>query len=132
MYQTYTRRELALFRGKEVEMTNGRLFATFDGPARAIRCAMAIVDVASRLGLRARAGLHTGECDILEEKIGGPTVQFCESVARLAAFGEVLISHTVKDLAPGAGIEFEPRDKHALENLPGEWRPFAVARGAGK
>jgi pimeloyl-ACP methyl ester carboxylesterase len=126
--QTRTRRELALFRGKEIEMTNGRLFATFDGPARAIRCALAIVDVASRLGLRARAGLHTGECDILGEKIGGPSVQFCESVARLAPVGEVLISHTVKDLVAGAGIEFEPRGAPALESLPGEWRLFIVTR----
>src|SRR5215813_1114099 len=121
LHQTYARRELALFRGKEIEMTNGRLFATFDGPARAIRCAQAIMDAAARLGLRARAGLHTGECDILGEKIGGSAVQFCESVANLAPFGEVLISHTVKDLVAGAGIEFEPRDKHALENLPGKW-----------
>jgi pimeloyl-ACP methyl ester carboxylesterase len=127
LHQTYARRELALFRGKEIEMTNGRLFATFDGPARAIRCAQAIMDAAARLGLRARAGLHTGECDILGEKIGGSAVQFCESVAMLAPFGEVLISHTVKDLVAGAGIEFEPRDKHALEHLPGKWRLFAVA-----
>jgi pimeloyl-ACP methyl ester carboxylesterase/DNA-binding winged helix-turn-helix (wHTH) protein len=130
MRQTHTRRELALFRGKEIEMTETHLFATFDGPARAIRCAQAIVDAAARLGLRARAGLHTGECDILGEKIGGHTVQFSESVARLASFGEVLISRTVKELVAGAGIEFEPRDKHALENLPGKWRVFAVARGS--
>src|SRR5262249_31082018 len=128
----HARRELALFRGKEIEMTDERLFATFDGPARAIRCAQAIIDASARLGLRARAGLHTGECDILGEKIGGLTVQFGESVARLASLGEVLISRTVKDLVAGSGIEFEPRDKYALENLPGKWRLFAVARGAGK
>jgi DNA-binding winged helix-turn-helix (wHTH) protein/pimeloyl-ACP methyl ester carboxylesterase len=130
--QTHTRRELALFRGKEVEMTNDHLFATFDGPARAIRCAQAIIDAAARLGLRARAGLHTGECDVLGEKIGGVTVQFGESVAKFASCGEVLISHTVKDLVAGAGIEFEPRDKHALENLPGKWRLFAAARGVSQ
>ncbi|HEY6403172.1 MAG TPA: alpha/beta fold hydrolase [Blastocatellia bacterium] len=132
LHSMHTRRELALFRGKEIELTNGRLFATFDGPARAIRCAQAIIDAAARLGLRARAGLHTGECDILGEQIGGLTVQFGESVARLASFGEVLISRTVKDLVAGSGIELEPRDKHALENLPGKWRLFAAARGAGK
>jgi pimeloyl-ACP methyl ester carboxylesterase/DNA-binding winged helix-turn-helix (wHTH) protein len=132
LHPMHTRRELALFRGKEIELTNGRLFATFDGPARAIRCAQAIIDAAARLGLRARAGLHTGECDILGEQIGGLTVQFGESAARLASFGEVLISRTVKDLVAGSGIEFEARDKHALENLPGKWRLFAAARGAGK
>jgi class 3 adenylate cyclase len=132
LHQSYARRELALFRGKEIEMTDNHLFATFDGPARAIRCALAIMDAATRLGLRARAGLHTGECDLTGEMIGGITVQFGESVARLATFGEVLISHTVKDLVAGAGIEFEPRGAHALEGLPGEWRLFAVARGGGK
>jgi pimeloyl-ACP methyl ester carboxylesterase/DNA-binding winged helix-turn-helix (wHTH) protein/class 3 adenylate cyclase len=127
--QSYARREIAIFRGKEIEMTDDHLFATFDGPARAIRCALAIVDAMARLGERARAGLHTGECDVKGETIGGLTVQLSESVARLASFGEVLISHTVKDLVAGAGIEFEPRGEHVLENLPGEWRLFAAGRG---
>jgi DNA-binding winged helix-turn-helix (wHTH) protein/pimeloyl-ACP methyl ester carboxylesterase len=132
LQQSYARRELSLFRGKEIEMTGDHLFATFDGPARAIRCAMAIADATARLGMRARAGLHTGECDVTGKTIGGITVQRCESVARLASSGEVLISHTVKDLVAGSGIEFEPRGAHALENLPGECRLFAVARGVGK
>jgi DNA-binding winged helix-turn-helix (wHTH) protein/pimeloyl-ACP methyl ester carboxylesterase len=132
LQQSYARRELSLFRGKEIEMTGDHLFATFDGPARAIRCALAIADATARLGMRARAGLHTGECDVTGETIGGITVQLCESVARLASSGEVLISHTVKDLVAGSGIEFEPRGAHALENLPGECRLFAVARGVGK
>ena len=132
LHQYYARRELALFRGKEIEMTDGHLFATFDGPARAIRCALAIVDAAARLGMRAMAGLHTGECDVTGKTIGGLTVQLGESVAGLASFGEVLISHTVKDLVAGSGIEFEPRGAHALESLPGEWRLFTVARGGGK
>jgi DNA-binding winged helix-turn-helix (wHTH) protein/pimeloyl-ACP methyl ester carboxylesterase len=132
LQQSYARRELSLFRGKEIEMTGDHLFATFDGPARAIRCALAIADATARLGMRARAGLHTGECDVTGETIGGITVQLCESVARLASSGEVLISHTVKDLVAGSGIEFESRGAHALENLPGECRLFAVARGAGK
>ena len=130
MRQSYARREIAIFRGKEIEMTDDRLFATFDGPARAIRCALAIIDATARLGGRARAGLHTGECDVTGETIGGLTVQIGESVARLASFGETLISHTVKDLVAGAGIEFEPRGEHVLENLPGEWRLFAAGRGA--
>src|SRR5262249_6310420 len=130
--QSYARRELSLFRGKEIEMTDDHLFATFDGPARAIRCALAIADATARLGMRARAGLHTGECDVTGETIGGLTVQLCESMARLASSGEVLISHTVKDLVAGSGIEFEPRGAHAVESMPGEWRLFAVARGVGK
>jgi pimeloyl-ACP methyl ester carboxylesterase/DNA-binding winged helix-turn-helix (wHTH) protein len=129
LHQYYARRELALFRGKEIEMTNSHLFATFDGPARAIRCALAIVDAAARLGMRVRAGLHTGECDVTGKTIGGLTVQLGESVAGFASFGEVLISHTVKDLVAGSGIEFEPRGAHALESLPGEWRLFTVVRG---
>ena len=132
LHQSYARRELAIFRGKEIKMTDDHLFATFDGPARAIRCGLAIADAAARLGLRTRAGLHTGECDVTGETIGGITVQLGESVARLASFGEVLISHTVKDLVAGSGIEFEPRGAHAIESLPGEWRLFAVARGGGK
>jgi DNA-binding winged helix-turn-helix (wHTH) protein/class 3 adenylate cyclase len=132
LHQSYARRELALFRGKEIELTDDHMFATFDGPARAIRCALAIADATARLGMRARAGLHTGECDVTGETIGGLTVQLCESVAWLASSGEVLISHTVKDLVAGSGIEFEPRGAHALDNLPGEWRLFGVARGVGK
>jgi class 3 adenylate cyclase len=132
LHQSYARRELALFRGKEIEMTDNHLFATFDGPARAIRCALAIVDAAARFGLRARAGLHIGECDVVGEKISGLTVQFGASVARLASSGEVLISNTVKDLVAGSGIAFEPRGAHALEDLSDEWRLFAVARGVDK
>jgi pimeloyl-ACP methyl ester carboxylesterase/DNA-binding winged helix-turn-helix (wHTH) protein len=129
LHQSYAQRELALFRGREIEITDGYLFATFDGPARAIRCAQAIVDSAARLGLQARAGLHTGECDVTGETISGLTVQLSESVARLASFGEVLISHTVKDLVAGSGIEFEARAAHAPDSLSDEWRLFAVARG---
>jgi class 3 adenylate cyclase len=132
LHQSYARRELALFRGKEIEMTDDHLFATFDGPARGIRCALAIVDAAARLGLRACAGLHTGECDVTGETIGGLTVQLGESVARLASSGEVLISNTVKDLVAGSGIAFEPRGAHDLESLPAEFRLFAAARGVGK
>jgi len=130
MLQSYARRELTLFRGKEIEMADARLFATFDGPARAIRCALAVAEAAARLGLRVRAGLHTGECDVLGEKVGGVTVQLGEAIAERASSGEVLISSTVKDLVAGSGIEFEPRGTQAFENLAGEWRLFAVGRGA--
>jgi class 3 adenylate cyclase len=129
LLQSHARRELALFRGKEIEMSDARLFATFDGPARAIRCALAVVDAASRLGLRPRVGLHTGECDVLGEKVGGVTVQLGEAVAARAPSGEVLISSTVKDLVAGSGIEFEPRGAQSFEAVPGQWRLFAVRRG---
>jgi len=124
------RRELAFFRGAEVEMTDDHIFATFDGPARAIQCAHTIADAASSLGLRVRAGLHTGECDALGEKISGVAVDLSEAVAALAPLGEVLISHTVKDLVAGSGIEFEPRGARSFANLTGEWRLFTVAGAA--
>lgn len=111
-------------------MGNARLFATFDGPARAIRCVLAVADAAARLGVRIRAGLHTGECDVLGEKVGGVTVQLGEAVAGSASWGEVLLSSTVKDLVAGSGIEFEARGIKVFENLPGEWRLFEVGRGA--
>ncbi len=126
----YLRRELALFRGKEVEMTDDHLLATFDGPARAIQCARAIIAVAARLDLRVRAGLHTGECDVTGETISGVAVDLSKAVARLAPPGEVLVSQTVKDLVAGSGIEFEPRIARAFQNLSGEWRLFTV--GADK
>jgi DNA-binding winged helix-turn-helix (wHTH) protein/pimeloyl-ACP methyl ester carboxylesterase len=126
IFCTHARRELTLFRGKEIDMTDDRLLATFDGPARAIRCALAIADSAVRLGLQVRSGLHTGECDVVGEKIAGVTVRLGEAVARMASFREVLISHAVKDLVAGSGIEFEPCGTQTFENLPGEWRLFTV------
>lgn len=126
--QAHLRHEVALFRGKEIEMTDARLFATFDGPARAIRCAQAIAAAAARLGLRVRVGLHTGECDVLKETMGGVAVFVGEAVAQAAAPGEVLVSHTVKDLVAGSGIDFEPKGLRAFENLPGEWRLFTAGQ----
>jgi DNA-binding winged helix-turn-helix (wHTH) protein/pimeloyl-ACP methyl ester carboxylesterase/class 3 adenylate cyclase len=127
-YTSHAGRELELFRGREVEMVEGNLLATFDGPARAIRCASAISDAAARLGIRVKAGLHTGECDVLEDRVGGLAVRIGAHVVEHAAPGEVLVSHTVKDLVAGAGIGFEERGTHILENVPGEWRLFAVER----
>jgi DNA-binding winged helix-turn-helix (wHTH) protein/pimeloyl-ACP methyl ester carboxylesterase/class 3 adenylate cyclase len=127
-YMSHVRRELELFRGREVEMTDGDLLATFDGPARAIRAASAISDAAARLGIRVKAGLHTGECDCVDDRVGGIAVRIGAHVAEHAAPGEVLVSHTVKDLVAGAGIGFEERGTHILEDVPGEWRLFAVER----
>ena len=132
LYRIYARRELALFKGKEIEMTEGYLLAAFDGPARAIRCARVIADAAGRLGLQVRAGLHTGECDVLGEKLSGVAVHLCKAISASAPPGGVLISHTIKDLVAGSGIEFEPRGTQTFENLPGRWRLFTVKRGADR
>ena len=114
---TYSRRELSVYRGKEIEVSNNKLFATFDGPARAIRCARAIVGDATRLGLRVRAGLHTGECDLLANKVGGTTVEIGREIVGAAREGEILVSHTVKDLVAGSGIGFNFRATHKFGDL---------------
>jgi class 3 adenylate cyclase len=120
------RRELARFRGHEMDTAGDGFFATFDGPARAIRCAWAIRDGLGELGLDIRAGLHTGECELLEEKVGGIAVHIGARVAAQAQPGEVLVSSTVKDLVAGSGIEFENRGAVTLKGLPGEWSLYAV------
>ncbi len=131
-HRAHVRRELALFRGTEVEFEGDRWLATFDGPARAIRCARAIADATHRLGLRVRVGLHTGECDVSGERLGGNTVHIADALARLAAPGEALVSHTVKNLVAGSGIEMDSRGERAFPGLPGEWHLFAAGRGAGR
>jgi class 3 adenylate cyclase len=121
------RTELGRFRGKEVDTAGDGFFATFDGPARAIRCAFAIRDGLHELGLEVRAGLHAGECELLDEKVGGIAVHIGSRVAAQATPGEVLVSSTVKDLVAGSGISFEERGLAELKGVPGEWRLFAVA-----
>ena len=125
-YYALARRDLGRFRGREVKTTGDGFLATFDGPARGIRCACAISDEAGRLGLPIRAGLHTGECEIMGEDIGGIAVHIGARVAAEAAPGEVLVSSTVKDLVAGSGLRFEERGAHALKGVPEEWRLFAV------
>jgi pimeloyl-ACP methyl ester carboxylesterase/class 3 adenylate cyclase len=125
-YYALARREIDRFRGREVKTTGDGFLATFDGPARAIRCARAISDEAGRLGLPIRAGLHTGECEIMGEDIGGIAVHIGARVAAMAASGEVLVSSTVKDLVAGSGLRFEDRGSRALKGVPEEWRLFAV------
>jgi pimeloyl-ACP methyl ester carboxylesterase/DNA-binding winged helix-turn-helix (wHTH) protein len=129
MAQIYLRRELNLFRGKEIKTTSQYSFATFDGPARAIRCAIGLADAATRLNLRIRAGLHTGECDLIGDAIAGATIDVARAVAQQADFGEILLSHTVKDLVAGSGLHFEPRGAQSFDPAAGEWRMFAVLRG---
>jgi len=101
--------------------------ATFDGPQRAIRCAMAIRDAVAALGVEVRAGLHTGECEIRGDDIGGMAVHIGARVSALAVANEVLVSSTLRDLVIGSGLEFDDRGAHQLKGVPGEWRLFAVA-----
>ncbi len=124
------RRELAGFRGREIDTAGDGLLASFDGPARAIRCACALTEAAKRLGVEIRAGLHTGECERIGDKVGGIAVHIGARVASSAGPGEVVVSSTVKDLVAGSGISFADRGAHALKGVPGEWRLFAVERPA--
>ena len=124
------RRELARFRGREIDTAGDGFFAAFDGPARAVRCAEAITTRVRALGVEVRAGLHTGECEIIGEKLGGIAVHIGARVATLARPGEVLVSNTVKDLVAGSGLVFEERGAHTLKGVPGEWRLYAVTRAA--
>ena len=120
------RRELDRYRGREVKTTGDGFLATFDGPARAVRCARAIGDALKAHDIAIRTGLHTGEIEILGEDVGGIAVHIAARVAALAGAGETLVSSTVKDLVVGSGICFEDRGPHALKGVPGEWRLYEV------
>ncbi len=121
-----TRRQLARYRGVELDTSGDGFFARFDGPARAIRCASAITDEIRGLGLQIRAGLHTGECELLDGKVAGIAVSIGARIAALAEPGEVLVSQTIRDLVAGSGIVFHERGVAELKGIPGEWRLFAV------
>ena len=118
--------ELSRFRGRLIDTSGDGLFATFDGPARAIRCACAIVAGVKSLGLEVRAGLHTGECELIGDKVAGPAVQMSARVAARAVPGEILVSRTVKDLVAGSGIEFADHGVQLLDGIPDEWQLFGV------
>jgi len=120
------RGELGRFRGHEVDTAGDGFFATFDGPARAIRCACAIRDSLRDLDLEVRAGLHTGECERDGERMTGIAVHIGARVAAMAGPGEVLVSRTVKDLVAGSGIELDDRGEHELKGIPGDWQLFSV------
>jgi len=126
-HHALVRRELARFRGREIDTAGDGFFASFDGPARAIRCACAIRDGVRTLGLELRSGLHTGECELVGDKPAGVAINTGARVAAKAAPGEVLVSRTVKDLVAGSGIEFEERGTHELKGLAGEWQLYAVS-----
>jgi pimeloyl-ACP methyl ester carboxylesterase len=126
-FYAVVRRELDRFRGREVDSTGDGLFASFDGPARAIRCASAITGGVRSLGIEVRTGVHTGECEVMGEKMSGIAVHVGARVAAQAAPSEVLVSSIVRDLVAGSGIRFEDRGIRTLKGVPGEWRLFAVA-----
>jgi pimeloyl-ACP methyl ester carboxylesterase len=126
-HNALVRRELARFRGRELNTAGDGFLATFDGPARAVACACAIRDGARTFGLQIRFGLHTGELELAGSEIGGIAVHTGARVADLAGPGEVLASSTVRDLVAGSGLEFEDRGSHELKGVPGEWRLYAVA-----
>ncbi len=126
-HHSHVRRELRRYRGTELDTAGDGFFARFDGPARAIRCAAAIRQSVAELGLEVRAGVHTGECELLEDKVTGIAVSIGARVAALAKPGEVLVSQTVKDLVAGSGLVFDDRGGTELSGVPGEWRLYAVA-----
>jgi pimeloyl-ACP methyl ester carboxylesterase len=125
-HHAIVREELARHRGREIDNAGDGFLAAFDGPARGVRAAAAIATEVRRLGLEVRAGLHTGECEVMGPKLGGVAVHIGARIAALAKGGEVLVSNTVKDLVAGSGLKFADRGVHALKGVPGEWHIFAV------
>jgi pimeloyl-ACP methyl ester carboxylesterase len=120
------RRQLERFRGREIDTAGDGFLAAFDGPARAIRCAQAIREALSRMELSVRSGLHTGECELVDGKLGGIAVHLGARVASRAEAGEILVSGTVRDLVAGSGIDFDPLGAMSLKGIPGEWSLFRV------
>jgi class 3 adenylate cyclase len=126
-HQRVVRQALGRFAGREVKSTGDGFLATFDGPARGIRCAQTILESSEKLGVRVRAGLHSGECEVMGDDIGGIAVHIAARVSALAGPGEVLVSRTVKDLVAGSGIAFADRGTHALKGIPDTWQIYAAA-----
>jgi class 3 adenylate cyclase/pimeloyl-ACP methyl ester carboxylesterase len=126
-HDAVVRAQLSRFRGREVNTSGDGFLAMFDGPQRAIRCAMAIRDAVQGLGIEVRVGLHTGECEVRGDDIGGIAVHIGARVSALAGPNDVLVSRTLRDLVIGSGIEFEDRGAHQLKGVPGEWHISAVA-----
>jgi class 3 adenylate cyclase len=127
-HHALVRRELAKFRGREIDTAGDGFLAAFDGPARAVRCAQAIRSaIRANLEIDVRAGLHTGECELMDGKLAGLAVHIGARVAALAKPGEVLVSNTVKDLVAGSGLVFADRGDHVLKGVPGQWHLFSAA-----
>ena len=127
-HHALVRRNIARFRGREIMTTGDGFFAAFDGPARAVRCACAIVDEIRPLGVEVRAGRYTGECEVMGDDFGGIAVHIGARVASLAGPSEVLVSRTVRDLVAGSGLRFSDRGSLPRKGVPGDWRLFAVER----
>jgi class 3 adenylate cyclase len=125
-HHALVRRQLERFRGEEVDTAGDGFVASFDGPARGIRCAAAIAESVSALGLSIRAGLHTGEAELVDGKLAGIAVHIAARIAALAEGDEVLVSNTVKDLVIGSRMTFADRGAHELKGVPGDWSLFAV------
>jgi class 3 adenylate cyclase len=125
-HHALVRRELSRFRGEEKDTAGDGFFASFDGPARAIRCAQSLVDGIRELGLEIRAGVHTGECELHDGKLAGIAVSTGARIAALAGPGEVVVSSTVRDLVGGSGIEFDDRGERELKGVPTPWRVYSV------
>jgi class 3 adenylate cyclase len=125
-HDAVVRAQLNRFRGRELNTSGDGFLAMFDGPQRAMRCAMAIRDAVRSLGIQVRAGLHTGECEVRGDDIGGIAVHIGARVSALAGPNDVLVSSTLRDLVIGSGLEFEDRGAHQLKGVPGEWHLFAV------
>jgi class 3 adenylate cyclase len=125
-HRALVRRQLMRFRGREIDTAGDGFFASFDGPARAIRCACTIAKAVRELGIEVRAGLRTGECELLEGKVSGIAVHIGARVADEAQPGEVVVSSTVKDLVAGSGIRFRERGHCRLKGVLGEWRLYTV------
>ena len=130
-HDAIVQRQLDRFRGRLIKNMGDGLLASFDGPARAVRCASAIRDALRGLGLGIRAGLHAGEIEVRGNDVSGITVNITQRVQAVAEPGEVLASRTVVDLVMGSGIEFDVRPDHHLKGLPGTWQLYAVAGSAG-
>lgn len=125
-HHAIVRRQLVRFHGTELDTAGDGFFASFDGPARAVRCACAITQSVRQIGLEVRAGLHCGECERVDGKVGGIAVHIGARVAAEAAPGEVLVSNTVKDLVAGSGLQFRERGEVELKGVPGQWRLYSV------
>ncbi len=122
------RRQLDAHRGREIDTAGDGFLASFDGPARGSGAAVAVVKALDELGITIRAGLHTGECEVIGEKLGGLAVHIGARVMSKAADGEVYVSSTVKDLVAGSGLEFEDQGEQSLKGIPGEWRLYSVVK----
>jgi class 3 adenylate cyclase len=127
-FYALVRKEIERFGGSEMDTAGDGFFMTFDGPARSISCALAIRDTVKQLGIEVRAGVHTGECKPIGDKLGGIAVHIAARVLSNADPSEVVVSSTVKDLVSGSGIMFEDKGSHVLKGVPGEWRLFSASR----